>query len=122
MFFSVKRALKIAGKIYIPCICYPVTKFLERTVNKLSDEGKAVIYEDRVFFQNGKVIEKEAEPIKRAWAIEKPRKEKKEKTNEEIFEKSVVKENLTTESPKKDRKKAKAEAEVKPEADETEGF
>lgn len=118
MFFSVKRVLKIAGKTYIPCVCYPVTKFLERTVNKLSDEGKAVIYDDRVFFQNGKVIEKEAEPVKRLWATEKTRKEKKEK----IFEQSVIKENLTTESPKKDSKKAKAEVEVKPETDETEGF
>ena len=39
MFFSVKRAMKIAGKTYIPCVCYPVTKFLERTVQKLSEEG-----------------------------------------------------------------------------------
>lgn len=108
MFFSVKRALKIAGKTYIPCICYPVTKFLERTVSKLSDEGKAVIYEDRVFFQNGKVIEKEAEPVKRAWAIEKPRKEKKEK---KVEVKTEVKETVK-----------ETKAEVKPEADETEGF
>ena len=43
MFFSVKREIKIAGKTYIPCVCYPVTKFLERTVQKLSEEGKAVI-------------------------------------------------------------------------------
>lgn len=105
MFFSVKRALKIAGKTYIPCICYPVTKFLERTVNKLSDEGKAVIYEDRVFFQNGKVIEK-AEVI-----LEQPVIKENLTT-----EKPVVKENLTTEKPKKTKK------EKREEVDEAEGF
>ena len=100
MFFSVKRAIKIAGKTYIPCVCYPVTKFLERTVQKLSEEGKAVIYSERVFFQNGKVIKK-----------------------------PVVKETLTTSKPKKDKKEKKVEnktkeTEVVPleEADESEGF
>ena len=56
MFFSVKRPLKIAGKIYIPCICYEVTTVLEETIKKLAEEDKAVIYDERVFFQNGKVI------------------------------------------------------------------
>lgn len=100
MFFSVKRAMKIAGKTYIPCVCYPVTKFLERTVQKLSEEGKVVIYSERVFFQNGKVIKK-----------------------------LVVKETLTTAKPKKDKKEKKVEdkakeAEVVPleEVDESEGF
>ena len=104
MFFSVKRAVRIAGKDYIPCICYPITKFLERTIQKLSDEGKAVIYTERVFFQNGKVIEN----------------------------KPAVKENLTAEKPKKEKKERKAEvkeieaeeAEIIPneETDESEGF
>ena len=58
MFFSVKSATKIAGKSYKPCICYPVTKFLEETVKKLSSTGKAVIYPERVFFQNGKLLVK----------------------------------------------------------------
>ena len=56
MFFSVKRPLKIAGKRYIPCICYEVTTVLEETIKKLAEEDKAVIYDERVFFQNGKVI------------------------------------------------------------------
>ena len=100
MFFSVKREIKIAGKIYIPCVCYPVTKFLERTVQKLSEEGKAVIYSERVFFQNGKVIKK-----------------------------TVVKENLTTSKPKKDKKEKKVENKTKETetvpleaVDESEGF
>ena len=102
MFFSVKRPVKIAGKAYIPCICYPVTKFLERTILKLESEGKAVIYTERVFFQNGKVIEK---------------------TDEEILEQPAVKENLTTEKPKKDKKKAKAEETPSAEeTDESAGF
>lgn len=100
MFFSVKREIKIAGKTYIPCVCYPVTKFLERTVQKLSEEGKAVIYSERVFFQNGKVIKK-----------------------------PVVKEILTTSKPKKDKKEKKAENKTKETevvpleaVDESEGF
>lgn len=100
MFFSVKREIKIAGKTYIPCVCYPVTKFLERTVQKLSEEGKAVIYSERVFFQNGKVIKK-----------------------------LVVKENLTASKPKKDKKEKKVENKTKETetvlleaVDESEGF
>lgn len=80
MFFSVKREIKIAGKTYIPCICYPVTKFLERTVQKLSEEGKAVIYSERVFFQNGKVIKKPV--VKEILTTSKPKKDKKEKKME----------------------------------------
>ena len=72
MFFSVKRSMKIAGKTYIPCVCYPVTKFLERTVQKLSEEGKAVIYSERVFFQNGKVIKKPV--VKETLTTSKPKK------------------------------------------------
>lgn len=80
MFFSVKREIKIAGKTYIPCVCYPVTKFLERTVQKLSEEDKAVIYSERVFFQNGKVIKKPV--VKEILTTSKPKKDKKEKKME----------------------------------------
>ena len=80
MFFSVKREIKIAGKTYIPCVCYPVTKFLERTVQKLAEEGKAVIYSERVFFQNGKVIKKPV--VKEILTTSKPKKDKKEKKME----------------------------------------
>lgn len=107
MFFSVKQPMRIAGKTYIPCVCYPVTRMLELTVNKLEAEGKAVTYTKRVFFQNGRVIEK----------------------------KPVVKENLTTEKKEKKTKKTKAEEPAKEpeevtelpegtgtEAEEAEGF
>lgn len=65
MFFSVKEPIKIAGKTYIPCVCYSLPKFLELTVNDLVNKGKAVIYAERVFFQNGKVIEKETKKAKK---------------------------------------------------------
>ena len=61
MFFSVKQPLKIAGKDYIPCVCYPLPRFLEYTVEHLKAEGKAEIYDKMVFFQNGKLVEKPAE-------------------------------------------------------------
>lgn len=59
MFFSVKYPLKMAGKTYLPCICYPLPRFLEMTVEKLVKEDKAVIYDEMVFFQNGKIIKTE---------------------------------------------------------------
>lgn len=65
MFFSIKEPIKIAGKTYIPCVCYPLPKFLELTVNDLVNKDKAVIYAERVFFQNGKVIEKETKKAKK---------------------------------------------------------
>lgn len=65
MFFRVKEPIKIAGKTYIPCVCYPLPKFLELTVNDLVNKDKAVIYAERVFFQNGKVIEKETKKAKK---------------------------------------------------------
>lgn len=103
MYFSVKSSVKIAGKVYTPCICYPLSEFLTPTVNKMVEEGKAVIYKDKVFFQNGKVL------------VKKP----------------AVKEVLTTE--KKPSKKSKKEEKLEPEEfvkeveeivtpDESEGF
>lgn len=85
MFFSVKKPMKIAGKTYIPCICYPLSRFLEMTIDKLEAEGKAVKYEERVFFQNGKVIPTEKEIKEKEKAERKARKEadKKAKENSE---------------------------------------
>ena len=61
MFFSVKSPIKIAGKVFTPCICYEVKEVLVPTIEKLVAEGKARTYPERVFFQNGKVIEKKCE-------------------------------------------------------------
>jgi hypothetical protein len=57
MFFSVKYGIKLNGKSYLPCVCYEAGEELEPTIIKLQNEGKAEIYENRVFFRNGKLIE-----------------------------------------------------------------
>lgn len=57
MFFSVKKAMIIGGKVYYPCICYEVSSVLEETVFYLRNKGQAEIYPIKVHFQNGKVIE-----------------------------------------------------------------
>lgn len=79
MFFSVKYSIRIAGKVYMPCICYTLTRFLELTVKDLEKQGKATIYDKMVFFQNGKIIEEKA-VVKENLTAEKPKKEKKAKT------------------------------------------
>lgn len=79
MFFSVKYSIRIAGKVYMPCICYNLTKFLELTVKDLEKQGKATIHDKMVFFQNGKIIE-EKPVVKEHLTVEKPKKEKKAKT------------------------------------------
>lgn len=79
MFFSVKYSIRIAGKVYMPCICYTLTRFLELTVKDLEKQGKATIYDKMVFFQNGKIIE-EKPAAKENLTFEKPKKEKKAKT------------------------------------------
>lgn len=79
MFFSVKYSIRIAGKVYMPCICYTLTRFLELTVKDLEKQGKATIYDKMVFFQNGKIIE-EKPVAEENLTAEKPKKEKKAKT------------------------------------------
>lgn len=56
MFFSVKKPMRLAGKVYIPSICYSCPKFLEMTVEKLEVDGVVKTYEQRVYFQNGKEL------------------------------------------------------------------
>ena len=80
MFFSVKQPLRIAGKDYIPCVCYPLPRFLEYTVEHLQAEGKATIYDKMVFFQNGKLIERaETKEEPDAPTETKPKKSRKTK-------------------------------------------
>ena len=96
MFFSVKHSIRIAGKVYMPCVCYNLTKFLELTVKDLENQGKATIHDKMVFFQNGKIIE-EKPVVKENLPTEKPKKEKKTKT-----------------VPVKDAEELAAEAEIVP--------
>ena len=87
MFFSVKTPVKIMGKVYTPCICYPLPDILAPTIDKLVEEEKAYKFDERVYFQNGKIIEKKT-VVKEAISTEKPRKDKK---NKEISAKQFVK-------------------------------
>lgn len=78
MFFSVKTSIKIAGKVYSPCICYEAKEALIPTIEKLVADGKAYSFKERVYFQNGKVLEKKEE--KNEPIITEKKKAKKEKT------------------------------------------
>jgi inner membrane protein involved in colicin E2 resistance len=89
MFFSVKTPTKIAGKVYTPCVCYPLPDVLKPTIDKMVEEGKAYIYNNKVFFQNGKVIEKKEEPKP---VVEK--KQKKVKKEEEMPSPEEIADNV----------------------------
>ena len=89
MFFSVRNTIKIAGKIYKPCICYEVTNILELTVNKLVAEGKADIHERYVYFCNGKVVEAKEEKTEKAEKSKKIKKDKKAETSSETKEEDI---------------------------------
>lgn len=85
MFFSVKTPTKIAGKVYTPCVCYPLPDVLKPTIEKMVNEDKAYIYDCKVAFQNGRVlkkVEKEAVDTKPA-DTKKSKKTKKEDFKEE---------------------------------------
>lgn len=77
LYFSVKRAFKINGKVYSPCICYSLPDNLLPTIQKLEKEEQAVIYAKKVAFQNGAVI------AVGSAVIETPAKEKKTKKKAE---------------------------------------
>lgn len=74
MYFSVKVPMRIGGKKFRTCVCYALTDTLKSTVEKLSEKGNAEIYEQPVFFCNGKLVAK-----KEAVAEEKSVKVKKSK-------------------------------------------
>lgn len=82
MFFSVKSAMKINGKVYIPCVCYSVVKGLEMTVADLVAKGKAKQFEDIAYFQNGKELNTVAE--RKAEIKEKKKAERKAKKEAEF--------------------------------------
>ena len=86
MFFSVKQPLKILGKNYVPCVCYPVIKILEATVEHLEKQGKVYVYKEPVSFMNGKVLEK------KKTKAERPKREKiyKPVVKEETVEETIL--------------------------------
>ena len=93
MFFSVKSAVKIAGKVYTPCVCYALPDVLKATIEKMVAEERAYIYDRKVAFQNGKVLEKKAEvkPLE----VKKSKKVKKE----EIIKEKEIEEEEYIPSP-----------------------
>lgn len=57
MFFSVRKNYRIGGRLYQPCICYELTRELEDTIKGLVTKGTARLYNERVFFQNGNLLQ-----------------------------------------------------------------
>lgn len=91
MFFSVKTSIKIAGKVFVPCVCYEANEVLAPTIEKLVAEGKAYSFKERVYFQNGKVLVKKPKTIlyeepKHEDKGKKEKKERKEKTLPTVVE------------------------------------
>lgn len=82
MYFSVKNYVKIAGKNYVPCVCYSIPKGLEATVDSLVAKGKAVKHEEKVGFMNGKELVKETKK-------KHSKKDKTVKVKKEVVEKVV---------------------------------
>ena len=98
MFFSVKQSVKIAGKVYTPCVCYPLSDMLAPTIEKMEKEGKVYIFKDKVYFQNGKVLSKNTTVISEP-KTDKPKKAKKEKAVEIKDTEDSVKEAEAVPSP-----------------------
>lgn len=94
MFFSVKNAIKIGGRVFKPCICYEVTDYIALTIKRLVAEGKITLYPERVFFCNGKIVEKKP-VVKEILTTEKHKKEKKVKEPEEAHLEEITEETDT---------------------------
>ena len=77
MYFSVRTSLSIAGKVYTPCVCYKAPDALIPTIEKLTKEGKACIYDHRVSFQNGKILASVKEREAKAKAEKKAERQAK---------------------------------------------
>lgn len=88
-FFSVKKEMKIGGKVYLPCICYPISRFIEYTVDKLVEENKAEKYDEYVYFQSGKRLLTEKERKEKIKAEKKAKKEVLKKEQEKTLEVTI---------------------------------
>lgn len=94
MYFSVKDTFIIGGKKYRPCICYHTESVvLQNTIENLVKKDKAVVYEEKRFFCNGKLVktsaEKEAEEKARKKAERKAKKEVAEEKAEIVLEENT---------------------------------
>ena len=96
MYFIVKKSTKILGKVYTPCVCYSVPEVLLPTVEKMVKEGRAYAYDEKVSFQNGKVLpsvkEREAKAKAEKKAEKQAKKEVKAKTVEVTNTEELAKE------------------------------
>ena len=95
MYFSVRDTYIIGGKKYRPCICYHTeSALLKNTIENLVKKDKAVIYEEKRFFCNGKLVKTKAEQEAEDKAKKKAEKEEKKakKETEEIALDENVKE------------------------------
>lgn len=101
MFFSVKEPIKIGGKPFRTCICYDLTDDLRATVNKLVEEGKAVLYPVYTFFCNGKPLIAEKVTASTQVSVGKQIEVNVETTEDEIEE------NTETEETEKTKVEAK---------------
>lgn len=87
MYFSVRDTYIIGGKKYRPCICYHTESvLLKNTIENLVKKDKAVIYEEKRFFCNGKLVKTKAEQEAEDKAKKKAEREEKKakKDTEEI--------------------------------------
>ena len=91
MYFSVRSQVKIGGKVYKPCICYKTENdIIANTIENLVKKDLAVIYEEKRYFCNGKLVKTSAEKE----AEEKARKKAERKAKKEVAEE---KEEITIE-------------------------
>ena len=56
-YFSVKYAIRLDGKKHVPCVCYPINSAYRSTVLDLAKKGTATLYESKVRFLSGKVVD-----------------------------------------------------------------
>ena len=87
MYFSVRDTYIIGSKKYRPCICYHTeSALLKNTIENLVKKDKAVIYEEKRFFCNGKLVKTKAEQEAEDKAKKKAEREEKKakKDTEEI--------------------------------------
>ena len=91
MYFSVKNQVKIGGKVYKTCICYKTENtVIMNTIENLAKKDLAVIYDEKRYFCNGKLVktsaEKEAEEKAKKKAERKAKKEAVEEKAEIVLE------------------------------------
>jgi hypothetical protein len=52
-YFSVRHSLEIQGTRYIPSVCYPLSQGLQAVIEKMTAEGIARVYPEKVRFVTG---------------------------------------------------------------------